>query len=99
MAVKLSRKDAFHQLQATNTEQEVNMQNQAYSKLIIDVVNSGAIRVQINGVPETFDGQNGYLVSYEKPLIIYNHVVNSIKFIRDFDMTFNVDFQVLGLYY
>ncbi len=99
MAVKFSRKQKFLQATATDTKQDLAIGNNAFAKLIIDVVDSGAIRISINSEPNTVDGDNGILVTYEKPLIIYDHIVNTISYIREDSMSSDVDFQVLGLYH
>jgi hypothetical protein len=99
MAVKFSRKQKFLEATATATKQDLAIGKNAFAKLIIDVTESGAIRVSINGEPETLDGNNGILVPYEKPLVLFNHIVNTISFIRENSMTGDIDFQVLGLYH
>jgi hypothetical protein len=99
MAVKFSRAQKYLSLSATNTEQDVAIGNNAFTKLIIDVTVAGAIRISINGEPETLSGGNGILIPYEKPLTLYNHVVNSISYIRDNNMISNVSFQIIGLNY
>jgi hypothetical protein len=99
MSVKFTRKQKFLTGTATDTKQDLNIGANALAKMIIDVTISGAIRIQINGEPETLDGDNGILISYEKPLVLFNHIVNSISYIRESSMSSDVSFQVLGLFH
>lgn len=94
---KPTRKLKVNELQATDSVQSVDFAENPV-KTIIDVTTSGSIRVQIDGEPGTLDGSNGIFVSYEKPLVLYDHYVNNIKFIRDLGMTGNVNFQIIGFY-
>lgn len=94
---KPTRKLIVKELQATESVQSVDFVENPV-KTIIDVTSSGSIRVQINGEPETLDGSNGIFISFEKPLVLYDHYVNNIKFIRDIGMTGDIDIQIIGFY-
>jgi len=93
---RFTREHQYAPLTATATAQPLTLDSQ-FRKTIIDVTGAGAIRVRINGVGD-LDGDNGILVSFEKPLTLYNHIVHTFEYIRETSMTGDVAFQVIGLW-
>lgn len=97
MPFKFTRETELLSLTATNAKQSAVLSD-GYRKIIIRVPTSNAIRVAINGNPESLTGLNGLIVNQSLPLEISNHVINSIDYIRDDGESGDVDFQILGMW-
>jgi len=97
MSLKFTRKNYWKGLTATASAQEVS-DLQTLSKGRVVLPATGKIRLQINGEPETLDGDTGYLVTDTIPYVWDNHIVKSIMFIRETSMSSNVVFEIDGMY-
>ena len=97
---KPTRKQEVQSLTATNAEQTVTMPS-SYAKVFISTVGTApndAIRVSINGSPAAVTGSAGFLIVRGNPLVIRNHAINVIKYIRDGGAGANVEFSILGMW-
>lgn len=94
---KPTRKVLLSELTATITPQEVVFGDLPF-KTIINVIDTGIIRLQINDVPVTFDSTHGIIVANTKMLELDQHYIDKIKYIRDSTMSGDIKFQIIGLY-
>lgn len=102
MVFEATRNQEVSSLTATSSAQELTINTQ-YRKTIITVLSAGttgvAIRVQINGNPDSFDADTGILVTDFAPLVIDNHFVESLKYIRESGQSADVKISVLGMWH
>lgn len=94
---KPTRKVILHELSATVSPQEVIFGDLPL-KTIINVLATGSIRLQINDVPVTFDSTHGIFLDNTKMMVLTDHYIDKIKYIRNSTMSGDIAFQIIGLY-